>query len=195
MERISHKLTNYILKKGIIKSDNYDIYQYGFQCFLEVSISIICSISIALLLHMLPECFFFFLLFIPMRSFCGGLHFKNYLLCLVFSLIVLSSTLMVTKFISVPCIVSLGIYLFCALAILIIGPVDHPNREVEYSDDHVFKLKTYYTLLVNLILAIIFSVIGNREYLFLQAIIFFYIFLTTFIGRIVYKKNTTFIQH
>lgn len=78
MEYLSHRLTDYILKKEIIKQDSYDIYQYGFQCFLEVSVSTICSIVIALLLHMLPECLFFFLLFIPMQSFSGGLHLKTY---------------------------------------------------------------------------------------------------------------------
>ena len=85
MEYLSHKLTDYILKKEIIKQDSYDIYQYGFQCFLEISVSTICSIVIALLLHMLPECLFFFLLFIPMRSFSGGLHLKTYFSCFLAS--------------------------------------------------------------------------------------------------------------
>lgn len=77
MEHLSIVLTNYIFKKGIIDKKKYEIYQYGFQCFLEVSASTICSIVIALLLHMFSECLFFFLLFIPMRSFSGGFAFKN----------------------------------------------------------------------------------------------------------------------
>ena len=56
MEYLSVILTDYILKKGIIDKKNYEIYQYGFQCFLEVSASTICSIVIALLLHMFFEC-------------------------------------------------------------------------------------------------------------------------------------------
>ena len=55
MEHLSIVLTNYIFKKGIIDEKNYEIYQYGFQCFLEVSASTICSILIALLLHMFSE--------------------------------------------------------------------------------------------------------------------------------------------
>ena len=39
MEHLSIVLTNYIFKKGIIDKKNYEIYQYGFQCFLEVSAS------------------------------------------------------------------------------------------------------------------------------------------------------------
>lgn len=187
MEYLSHKLTDYILKKEIIKQDSYDIYQYGFQCFLEISVSTICSIVIALLLHMLPECLF--LLFIPMRSFSGGLHLKTYFSCFLASIIVLISTLLAVKYIAVPIIVSLILYIFFAILILVIGPVDHPNREVDSHDNHIFKLKTYLTVLFSLLTAIIFSVIGNAKYMFLQAVIFIFIGITALIGRILYKKN------
>ena len=189
MEYLSHKLTDYILKKEIIKQDSYDIYQYGFQCFLEISVSTICSIVIALLLHMLPECLFFFLLFIPMRSFSGGLHLKTYFSCFLASIIVLISTLLAVKYIAVPIIVSLILYIFFAILILVIGPVDHPKREVDSHDNHIFKLKTYLTVLFSLLTAIIFSVIGNAKYMFLQAVIFIFIGITALIGRILYKKN------
>lgn len=189
MEYLSHRLTDYILKKEIIKQDSYDIYQYGFQCFLEVSVSTICSIVIALLLQMLPECLFFFLLFIPMRSFSGGLHLKTYFSCFLASILVLISTLLAVKYITVPLIVSLILYIFCAILILIIGPVDHPDREVDSHDNHVFKLKTYLTLLVSFLTAIVFSVLGNTKYMFLQAVVFLVICITALIGRILYKKN------
>ena len=188
MEYLSHRLTDYILKKEIIKQDSYDIYQYGFQCFLEVSVSTICSIVIALLLHMLPECLFFFLLFIPMQSFSGGLHLKTYFSCFLASILVLISTLLAVKYITVPLIASLLLYTFCAILILIIGPVDHPDREVDSHDNRVFKLKTYLTLLISFLTAIVFSIIGNGKYMFLQAVVFLFICITALIGRILYKK-------
>lgn len=49
MERLSIKLTDYILSKGVIEESEYEIYQYGFQRFLELFINIICSIIIAIL--------------------------------------------------------------------------------------------------------------------------------------------------
>ena len=45
MEYLSAKLANYILKKGLIDTEAYEIYQYGFQCFLEVSVSTIWGVS------------------------------------------------------------------------------------------------------------------------------------------------------
>lgn len=44
MEHLSTKLTNYILMKGVIEENDFEIYQYGFQRFLELAINIMCSI-------------------------------------------------------------------------------------------------------------------------------------------------------
>ncbi|RAZ46637.1 accessory regulator AgrB, partial [Klebsiella oxytoca] len=52
MDRLSTKLTNYILLKGVIEENDFEIYQYGFQRFLELFINIMCSIIIAILLNM-----------------------------------------------------------------------------------------------------------------------------------------------
>ena len=60
MNYLSKKLTNYILVKGVIEENDFEIYQYGFQRFLELSINIICSIIIAVLLDMELECIAFF---------------------------------------------------------------------------------------------------------------------------------------
>ena len=49
MEHLAKKLTDYIYEKKIITEELVEIYQYGFQCFLELSVSTICSIIIALL--------------------------------------------------------------------------------------------------------------------------------------------------
>lgn len=189
MEHLSMKLTDYILKKELIREESYDIYQYGFQCFLEVALSTVCSIVIALFLHMIPECLFFFLFFIPMRSFSGGLHLNTYFACFIGSCLILASTLLAVKYLTVPILISLILYLVCAIIILIIGPVNHPNREVDSQENRVFMRKTYITLLLSLLTAILFLFTYNARYMLLQAIIFIFICVTAFLGRVVYKQN------
>lgn len=189
MEQIANKLTDYILKRGIISKEMIDIYRYGFQCFLELSISTICSIVIAIFLGMLPKCIFFFLLFIPMRSFSGGLHMKTYLACFIGSCLILTSTLLAVKYLVIPLSISFLIYIFTAILIMVIGPVDHPNRKVDAKDNLTFIKKTYCTLLISLSLAIFFIFTNNAQYMFLQAIIFIIIFITSLIGYLVYKTS------
>lgn len=187
MEYLAKKLTNYILEKGIITEESYEIYEYGFQCFLELSASTVCSIIIAIFLHMLPECLFFFLLFIPLRSFGGGLHLKTYFACFIGSCLILVSSLLAVKYFTVPLAISFGLYAVSAILILIIGPVDHPNREVDAQDNRIFIKRIYITMLISFLLAIFFIASKNTRYMFLQAIVFFFVFSTSFIGRLLYK--------
>ena len=48
MEHLAKRLADYICEKEIITEEMTEIYKYGFQCFLELSVSTICSIIIAL---------------------------------------------------------------------------------------------------------------------------------------------------
>ncbi len=189
MEYLANKLTDYIIEKGIITEDMTGIYKYGFQCFLEFSVSTLFSIIIALFFGMLPECLFFFLLFIPMRSFGGGLHMKTYLACFTGSCFILTSTLLAVKYLTIPLFPSFVLYLFTAILILAIGPVDHPNREVDGKDNHIFIKRNYFTMLASFLLSLLFIYTANRRYMFLQAAVFTFIFATSLIGRLIYKKS------
>ena len=189
MEYLAKKLTNYIFEKGIITEDGIEIYQYGFQCFLELSASTICSIIIALLLGMLPECLFFFLLFIPIRSFGGGLHMKTYFACFIGSCLILTSTLLAVKYLTMPIPISFFLYLFAAILVLLIGPVDHPNREVDAQENRTFIKRTYFSMLISLLLALFFVFTQNTRYMFLQAIVFLFISVTSLTGRLMYRQT------
>lgn len=188
MEYFAKKLTNYIYNKNIISASDIEIYQYGFQCFLELSINTLCSIIIALLLGMLPECIFFFLLFIPIRSFGGGLHMKTYFACFIASCLILTATLLIVKYFTIPLPISFVLYLFSIVPILIIGPVDHPNRAIDVQENRTFMKRTHFTMLVSFLLSLLFIFTQNTRYMLLQAIVFLFILATSFLGRLLYKK-------
>lgn len=189
MEHLAKRLAVYIHEKDIITEEMIEIYQYGFQCFLELSVSTMCSIIIALFLGMLPECIFFFLLFIPMRSYGGGLHMKTYFACFIGSCLILTSSLLAVKYFTIPISISFALYLFASILILVIGPVDHPNREVDAQENRTFIKKTHFTMLISFLLALFFIFIQNTGYMFLQAIVFVFISATSLIGRLIYRQT------
>lgn len=80
------------------------------------------------------------------------------------------------------------LYLFTVILIVIIGPVDHPNREIDAQDNHTFIKRTHITILASFLLALLFVYTENRRYMFLQTIIFTFIFATSLIGRLIYKE-------
>lgn len=189
MEDLAKKLADYIYEKEIITEELVEIYQYGFQCFLELSVSTICSIIIALFLGMLPECLFFFLLFIPMRSYGGGLHMKTYFSCFIGSCLILTFSLLAVKYLTVPTLISFILYLFAAMLILFIGPIDHPNREVDAQENRTFIKRTYFTMFISFLLALFFIFMQNTRYMLLQSIVFIFISATSLIGHLIYKQT------
>lgn len=189
IEYLSKKITNYIIKKGIIANNDYELYQYGFQCFLELSISTICSIIIALILKMLPECILFFLFFIPLRSYNGGLHLKTYIACFLSSCMILITTLLAVKYIDIPIKISFITLISCIISIKIIGPVNHPNRKVNNSENKIFIWKTNISLLLSFFSALLFLYLKKTSFLLLETIVFVYLLFTTLIGKFIYKQH------
>lgn len=187
MDRISIKLADYILSKGVIEESEYEIYQYGFQRFLELAINIMCSIFIALLLDMKLECIAFFLFFIPLRSYSGGFHMENYLSCLFLSCLSLTGILCIVKYFSATLPLSCVLYLTSLAVIKIIGSVNHPNRSVDKEDNLFFSKRANIILLVSLIIFAIFLFSNNTRYLFLEALVFTLMSVSLIIGKIQYS--------
>ncbi|MCX4298623.1 MAG: accessory gene regulator B family protein [Lachnospiraceae bacterium] len=189
MNFLSKKLTEYILEKGIIEKYNYEIYQYGFQIFLELSLNILCSIIIAVILDMKIECIFFFLFFIPLRSYNGGLHMDRYLSCFLLSCTTLALTLLIVKHFTLDPIFSYLLYAISVFIIIITGPINHPNREVNSEENIRFKAKSNITLALGFIISITFLLLSNHRYLFLEALVYALVSSTLLIGRLKYVQK------
>lgn len=113
---------------------------------------------------------------------------KTYFACFIGSCLILFSTLLAVKYVTIPVFAAFGLYIFTAILILIIGPVDHPNREVDAQDNLTFIKRTHFTILISFLLALFFIFTKNTRYMFLQAIVFTFIFITSLIGRLIYKQ-------
>ncbi|MCH5248345.1 MAG: accessory gene regulator B family protein [Lachnospiraceae bacterium] len=187
MERLSRKLTDYILAKDVIEESEFEIYQYGFQSFLELAINIICSIIIAVLLGMKLECIAFFLFFIPLRAYSGGFHMEHYISCLLLSCLSLAGILCIVKYFSATPLFSCILYLISLAIIKVIGSVDHPNRYVDEEDNLFFNKRANIILLMSLTIFVVFLLSNNTRYLLLEALVFTLMSISLIIGKIQYS--------
>ena len=99
MEKIAKKLTDYYMRTGLINEKDAAIYQFGWQVSIEILISIIASIGIALYLKMFLEMIFLGGIFIPLRTWAGGVHLDRYWKCFVCSVMVIVVGLVFSKYI------------------------------------------------------------------------------------------------
>ena len=69
---MSKKLTEYVVKTGIVPVESYEIYQYGFQIGLEMLFSFVVCFGVATYLHMIPEFVVYTGIFMLLRTYAAG---------------------------------------------------------------------------------------------------------------------------
>ena len=170
IENISHHIVMYAIAKGEVSEKDYDIYKYGFWVGIELCISIIVSVFCAISLHSLIELVLFFIIFVPLRAFAGGIHLKTFKNCFLLSIGSLMVILNLVKYCSLPVIVlNLGI-----LSLLILIKFVTHKKEKTISEKRFFQSKLDITISIIACINIFFNIYGINKWIFL-------IFLTLFL--------------
>lgn len=141
MEKIAEKLTDYIIQKGVVSKDDYEIYRYGFLTGIEIVLYIITSFILSAKLQMICECVVFFFVFIALRSFVGGLHMDSFATCYGCSVITLFFTLMLIKHYSVSNESAIIAIISEILVVWRMNPVENINRPVDKEEAKIFSLR------------------------------------------------------
>lgn len=112
MEKIAFKMTEVLLKKEVIEESMYEIYQYGFLRMLEIGGAFLTGIVICLWTGMVKEGIIFFIFFVPLRSYLGGIHLKKYWQCYIASSLLFLTILLLTKYVTFNMYAACGLIVF-----------------------------------------------------------------------------------
>lgn len=90
MSKFADKITNYIMNKGIIDPDDYDIYHYGFQTGIELIICLTVSAIIAGFMDLFIEYVVVLSVLLPLRAYVCGIHMERFVSCFLCSVILVT---------------------------------------------------------------------------------------------------------
>lgn len=134
MRYLSGKITDFIIKAGVISEESYEIYQYGFQIGMEMFSCFAVCLAIAVYLHMIVEFAVFTMIFMLLRTYAGGIHLNSFSGCFICSVMVQTIILIINRQYTLTCPVS-WLIIFCgALLILKVAPVENINRELDLDE-------------------------------------------------------------
>lgn len=187
MNGIARILTDYVIYKGMVKEEERSIYEYGFVVAMETGLSLIISFFVAGILHMVVEGILFFIVFIPLRSYAGGLHLEHYWSCLALSCLTFSVILLLTKFAIMPTYIVFFIIVFLELLVYCLYPVENINRKVDAVENEFFQKRLKKFLLIDMLIVGICIAFKNKSYLILIMTTFFMVAITMLIGK--YKNH------
>lgn len=165
MEKIAKRLADYVIQKGTIEEDEREIYEYGFFIATEMLLCVLVCFSISMILNTLVEGILFFVIFIPLRSYAGGLHLSNYWSCFSLSCLTFFIIMMLGKYFEFPIYIALIIFFLLEIVVYNLYPVENINRIVDADEDKQFKKRLKQFLIMDGTLAIVFAVVGWSKYL------------------------------
>lgn len=121
MDYLSRRIADFWIKKHEIETEQYEIYRYGTQMALEMGCAMIASIMIMIYFHMFIEGILFFCVFMPLRSYFGGIHMKTFRSCFVCSCVTFALILWVVRNVNASLLVSYTMLLVSLICILLIA--------------------------------------------------------------------------
>lgn len=101
---------------------------FRIKCMLYDISKLILFITFFAAIHKLDSFVYAFLIFYPIRQISGGLHFKHYVSCLVFSFVYMYLAVAVLAPITLELVAVVPILVTCAGIIYLIGPIRPPSR-------------------------------------------------------------------
>ncbi len=162
-------ITNKFVRCGIINSERQDVYNYGFELMISYLVYFIIFSCISLLTSTLVESYFFFIGFMFVRKFAGGIHAKTYIRCHI--LFELNHLLFIAVHhycsYSTHLWIVLLIELFSIVVIWVLAPVDNSNKRLTINEKrHFKKMSRVYTVFIGGTIVAAIVVPGIEQYVF-----------------------------
>lgn len=168
IEKLVDLIINKQLKDKILTSEDEKIYRYGYILLFEVFLNTVIAFTIGIIFSELNIVMFFFLMYVPLRSFCGGWHADKIWKCTIISNVIIALQLLGKRFIlhHMTTETLIGFYVICLLCILFIAPLDTVAKKIDKNERHLYKIRIRWIATVQTFIFIIFILFDVNEFAF-----------------------------
>lgn len=187
MRYLAGKITDYILKTGVISEELYEVYQYGFQIGMEMFCCFTVCLGISVYLHMMPEFVVFTTIFMLLRTYAGGIHLNSFVGCFICSVAVQILVMLINRQYTLSFPVSWFIIVVAELLILRTAPVQNINRELDLEERKHCKKVTKKVLICIILFCAVFTFSGMRYIVSLIAFTVLQVLISQYMGIVKYK--------
>ncbi|NMA66182.1 MAG: accessory gene regulator B family protein [Clostridiaceae bacterium] len=163
MKYFANLFTNKLVVWNIIKSDDRELYAYGFWQGTILIVNFITVVIIGLLCHMLWQSLIFMLAYGVLRPVAGGYHARTQRNCYIFSILLLLAVLALLH--QFPWNAVRGIFaaVVATCIVFLLAPVEDENKPLDKIEQLVYKRRSRWTSLLLLCITIILMMIGKSE--------------------------------
>lgn len=158
----ANNITNYLICKKVIKDDDREIYQYGFEQVFS-SLLNIATMLLGIILGKIYQSLVLILSFMALRSYSGGYHANTPLQCYLLTVMSISAALSIMKFITIDRFICLGLLVLSSVVILLLSPIGSKNKPLDEIEKIIYRKKTIIVWSVEICVAIVFIILDITE--------------------------------
>lgn len=158
---LTERITDILVNNEIIIAENRNLYAYGLQQGLLMIFNIATILGIGIMLNMVWESIIFLLTFVPLRSNAGGYHAKTQLRYYLYSVAMITATLVGIKIVPWTGVICLSLTVVAGTIIFFLAPVEAVNKPLGQVEKAVYKKRTRVSLVLFVFLVLLFCYIGQ----------------------------------
>lgn len=160
---VANNITNYLICKKVIKDDDREIYQYGFEQVFSSLLNIATMLLLGIILGKIYQSLVLILSFMALRSYSGGYHANTPLHCYLLTVMSISAALSIMKFVTIDRFICLGLLILSSVVILLLSPIGSKNKPLDEIEKIIYRKKTIIVWSVETCVAIVFIILDITE--------------------------------
>lgn len=160
---VANNITNYLICKKVIKDDDREIYQYGFEQVFSSLLNIATMLLLGIILGKIYQSLVLILSFMALRSYSGGYHANTPLHCYLLTVMSISAALSIMIFITIDRFICLGLLVLSSVVILLFSPIGTKNKPLDEIEKIIYRKKTIIVWSVETCVAIVFIILDITE--------------------------------
>lgn len=165
---VSRRISAGLCKAGLIPSEDFELYAYGFFVILSRLLFFVITIIFGVLFGVVLEGILFYTFFSLIRSYAGGIHAPREWMCIILTSSFLFFCIWGIKVLSLT---ALGTYIFflftiAIVIILIFSPLDTKEKPLKPNEKRLYRTKTYLLLLAIIFFSILMIVFNKRNFFY-----------------------------
>lgn len=170
LDKAAIKLTDRLMKKGIIKEQDYELYHFGIETAILKLLHLVAYAAMGLLLQEVIQLLVFLVTFIPLREYSGGYHASSRRRCFIISCLTVLFMLLTVRLL--PAAYGLSIYIaaFSGTGLLFLVPVESAAKPIDDSEKIYYKSKAGFIIVLLLTAVLFLYMIGQPQYSFVIAL-------------------------
>ena len=146
--RLAERIVENLIAASVVEEVDRELYVYGFFLLITCLFFFLVTVAVGFFLGIPCESAVFFVAFITLRTYAGGIHAKTEAACTVLTTIALGAAVITIKILENTNVGILPLFVFSNLCILLLSPLDSHEKPLDEEDRRKYRRISYSLLIV-----------------------------------------------